>query len=74
MDKTRLLLTVIGIALSGAEDGRIVAWDVLEGKVVHEIWHDASMKGAAASKRSVISAVVECGTREEWCSAGGDGK
>ena len=47
---------------------------MLQGRVVHELWHDVSMKGAAASKRSVISTVLECSTREEWCSAGGDGK
>jgi mitogen-activated protein kinase organizer 1 len=62
------------IALSGTEDGRILAWDILEGRVVHEMWHDLSMKGATASNRSVISTVLECSTREEWCSAGGDGK
>jgi hypothetical protein len=39
------------------------------------MWHDDGMKGEAkASKRSVISTVRECNTREEWCSAGGDGK
>jgi mitogen-activated protein kinase organizer 1 len=61
------------VVLSGSEDGRIIAWDLLEGNVLHELWHDESMEGAKGSKRSVVGVVTECPVRDEWCSAGGDG-
>jgi len=62
------------IALSGSEDGRIIAWDVVEGRVICEVWHDKARKDESVNpKRKVISSVVECPARNEWCSAGGDG-
>jgi len=61
------------VVLSGSEDGRIIAWDLLEGNVQHELWHDESVEGTKGTKRSVVGAVTECPARNEWCSAGGDG-
>jgi len=61
------------MVLSGSEDGRIFAWDTVNAKVIHQLWHDEGMKNSEASKRKVISSVKVCPTRREWCSAAGDG-
>lgn len=62
------------MVLSGSEDGRIFAWDTVKATVIHQLWHDESMRLSEASKRKVISSVKVCPTRREWCSAAGDGK
>jgi mitogen-activated protein kinase organizer 1 len=65
------------IALSGADDGRIWAWELLSGKV---IWHGRhgtakTVEGNTPSlNKSVVSAVAFCDIRKQWASAGGDGK
>jgi hypothetical protein len=41
------------MALSGSEDGRILVWDTINSKVIHELWHDDSMKVAQNSKRNI---------------------
>ena len=61
------------VVISGSEDGRIFAWDVLEGKVFHKLQQDDQAKDQQPGKKSVISAVCECPVRKEWASAGGDG-
>jgi mitogen-activated protein kinase organizer 1 len=62
------------LAVSGTEDGRVLVWDVLSGTVSHELWQDDRFRHERAGKRSVTSVVKECAVRDEWCSAGGDGK
>jgi mitogen-activated protein kinase organizer 1 len=52
------------IVISGSEDGKLFAWDVLEGKVNQEI------DGAHGGK--VASAVAVNGVKKEWASAGVD--
>ena len=60
--------------LSGSENGEIFIWDLLEGKVRHQLRHDpASEHKPTTGKQDVISAVTYCPTRMEWASAGGDG-
>lgn len=70
------------IALSGTQDGRVLAWDVLSGKVLHTLQH-AGGEGATAAgtvageskSRDVVSAVAVCPRKGGgWCSAGGDGE
>ena len=53
------------VVISGSEDGRLYAWDLLEGKVV------AKLDDAHDGK--VASAVTCNGVRKEWASAGVDG-
>jgi mitogen-activated protein kinase organizer 1 len=53
------------VALCGTEDGRVLGWDVLSGKVTWELEHTQG--------KAVVGAVVECPTREEWCSVSGNG-
>jgi mitogen-activated protein kinase organizer 1 len=62
------------LVISGSEDGRIFVWDVLSATIVHELWHDERAKDGIINKRNVVSTVKECLVRDEWCSAGGDGK
>ncbi|KAL9073667.1 MAG: hypothetical protein Q9157_004641, partial [Trypethelium eluteriae] len=57
--------------LSGSENGRILVWDHLTGKVVHKLRHGIAESGS--SKKDVVSAVAFNEARKEWCSAGGDG-
>jgi mitogen-activated protein kinase organizer 1 len=66
--------------LSGSEDGRVVVWDFMDGKVLGEFWHNKAaeealveVKGERERKKHVVSAVAWCRTRNEWASAGGDG-
>jgi mitogen-activated protein kinase organizer 1 len=61
------------IVISGSEDGRIIAWDTVDARVLSELWHDESLKTLHGNKRNVISSVIECPARREWASAGGDG-
>lgn len=54
------------VVISGSEDGKIYAWDLLEGGKVIETLE--------AHDGKVTSAVTCNGTRKEWASAGVDGK
>ncbi|KAI6825866.1 WD40 repeat-like protein [Hortaea werneckii] len=62
------------VAMSGSEDGSIVAWDVLSGKVLHTFRHakqdDVAREGG---QKQVVSAVAWNQMRKTWASAGGDG-
>ncbi|KAG0022412.1 hypothetical protein BGZ80_000306 [Entomortierella chlamydospora] len=49
--------------ISGSEDGKIYIWDLMEGKVIHEI--------EAHSK--IVSSVAYHPTEEKMCSASVDG-
>ena len=64
------ILSALGLAdavvVSGSEDGRLLAWDLLEAKVLHRF--------EAPHAGKVASAVAFNGTKKEWASAGGDGK
>lgn len=51
--------------ISGSEDGKIYAWDLLEGNVIEEL---------EGHNGKVASAVAWNGTRKEWASAGVDGE
>ncbi|KAL2054346.1 hypothetical protein ABVK25_005487 [Lepraria finkii] len=53
------------VVISGSEDGKLYAWDLLEGKVVSTI--DEAHGG------KVASAVAVNGVKREWASAGADG-
>ena len=53
------------VVLSGSEDGKLYAWDVLEGKVTAE---------TEAHGGKVASAVTSATGRREWASGGADGK
>ena len=52
------------IVLSGSEDGKLYAWDVLGGEVVAEM---------EAHGGKVASAVASATGRREWASGGADG-
>ena len=52
--------------ISGSEDGKLYAWDLLEGKIIQEI--DGPHSG------KVASAVAVNGKKKEWASAGVDGE
>lgn len=54
------------VVISGSEDGKLYAWDLLEGKVVSTI--DEAHGG------KVASAVAVNGVKREWASAGADGE
>ena len=54
------------VVISGSEDGRLYAWDLLEGRVVETL-------GEEAHDGKVASAVTCNGVRKEWASAGVDG-
>ena len=51
--------------ISGSEDGKLYAWDLLEGKVIETM---------EAHEGKVASAVACNGVKEEWASAGVDGE
>lgn len=53
------------VVISGSEDGKLYAWDLLEGKVIE------TMK---AHEGKVASAVACNGVKKEWVSAGVDGE
>lgn len=53
------------VVISGSEDGKLYAWDLLEGKVVETM---------EAHEGKVASAVACNGVRKEWASAGVDGE
>lgn len=55
--------------ISGSEDGRIYAWDVLSGDVLERLDADA-----AAHEGKVVSAVANSSAKREWASAGIDGE
>lgn len=57
--------------LSGSENGRILVWDHLSGKIMHKLRHGIANDGN--NKKNVVSAVAFNEARKEWCSAGGDG-
>jgi mitogen-activated protein kinase organizer 1 len=64
------------VVISGSEDGSVFVWDMVEGKLLHRLWHTAHANEltTASKKKDVVSAVVYCPSgRREWCSAGGDG-
>ena len=53
------------VVISGSEDGRLYAWNVLEGKVIEKLdAHDGKVGSAVACN----------GVKKEWASAGIDGK
>lgn len=51
--------------ISGSEDGQIYTWNLLDGTVIQRL---------DAHARKVASAVACNGARQEWASAGVDGK
>ena len=53
--------------ISGSEDGHIFVWDLLEGTIIEKL---------KAHESKVVSAVTwnAAPRRNEWASAGGDGK
>lgn len=53
------------MVISGSENGKLYAWDLLEGKVIETI---------EAHEGKVASAVACNGVKKEWVSAGVDGK
>ncbi|KAK8187301.1 mitogen-activated protein kinase organizer 1 [Phyllosticta capitalensis] len=64
-------------ALSGSEDGTVVAWDVVSGEVIHTLQQQQQdpnpPQGAGTPKKNVVSAVAWCpGRRKEFASAGGN--
>ncbi|KAF6218935.1 hypothetical protein HO133_005478 [Letharia lupina] len=52
------------VVISGSEDGKLYAWDLLEGKVIEKL---------EAHGGKVASAVACNGVKKEWASAGVDG-
>lgn len=68
-NKDYRIRSVLGMAdsvvISGSEDGKLCAWDLLEGKVVEKL---------AAHEGKIASAVACNGTKREWASAGTDGE
>lgn len=52
------------VVISGSEDGKLYAWDLLEGEVIESF---------EAHSRKVASAVAWNGAKKEWASAGVDG-
>ena len=52
------------VVLSGSEDGKLYAWDMLDNNVIAEM---------AAHKSKVTSAVACATGRREWASGGVDG-
>ncbi|KAI7169958.1 WD40 repeat-like protein [Hortaea werneckii] len=62
------------VAMSGSEDGSIVVWDVLSGKVLHTLRHaKPDGVGREGGQKQVVSAVAWNQMRKTWASAGGDG-
>lgn len=55
--------------ISGSEDGRIYAWDVLSGDVLERLEGNAD-----AHRGKVASAVASSSVKREWASAGIDGE
>ncbi|KAL8711419.1 MAG: hypothetical protein Q9220_004077 [cf. Caloplaca sp. 1 TL-2023] len=53
------------VIFSGSEDGKVYAWDLLEGKVLETL---------AGHDGKVASAVTSNSARKEWASAGVDGE
>ena len=51
--------------MSGSENGKLYAWDLLEGEVIQNF---------EAHNGKVASAVAYNGVKKEWASAGVDGK
>lgn len=52
------------VVISGSEDGRLYAWDLLEGKMIEKF---------EAHDGKVASAITCNNVRKEWASAGVDG-
>jgi len=52
------------VVMSGSEDGKLYAWDLLEGRVIDKM---------EAYEGKVASAVTCNSVRKEWASAGVDG-
>ncbi|OAL51114.1 mitogen-activated protein kinase organizer 1 [Pyrenochaeta sp. DS3sAY3a] len=73
------------VVVSGSDNGKIFAWDTLNGTCLHRFKHsemrelkpNASAKiwntEKPGSKKDVVSAVAFCKRRSEWCSGGADG-
>ena len=57
------------IILSGSEDGRLYAWDIMEAKVIAKI--DAHDGKVASSVTSVNAGATG---RQEWASGGANGE
>ena len=53
------------VVISGSEDGKLYAWDLLGGKVIESL---------EAHGGKVASAVACNGVKKEWASAGVDGE
>ena len=62
-----------GVALAGAEDGSVFAWDVLTGKLVESVRHVEAGHRGQGSKKDVVSAVAWNQLKKQWASAGADG-
>lgn len=60
-------------AITGAESGCVLVWDVLTGALKAKIWHVEDAERGEAKKRNVVSAVAWNQLRKQWASAGGDG-
>ena len=53
------------VVISGSEDGKLYAWDLLGGKVI----------GSFEAHGGKVSSAVACnGVKKEWASAGVDGE
>ncbi|TKA29576.1 hypothetical protein B0A50_03589 [Salinomyces thailandicus] len=63
------------MAISGSEDGMVLVWDVLSGKVLHKLSHTRE-RGALGEvgKKNIVSAVAWNQLRKMWASAGGNGE
>lgn len=65
------------VAISGAEDGFVYAWDVLSGERVKRIEHHHHRQErdvVIRQSKRVVSTVACKWKGGEWASAGGDGK
>jgi mitogen-activated protein kinase organizer 1 len=68
-NKDYRIRSVLGMAdsvvVSGSEDGKLYAWDLLDGTIIEKL---------EAHEGKVVSAVACNGTKKEWASAGTDGE
>jgi len=58
--------------VSGSEDGKVYAWDILEGKNVVTLVHSAG-DGDGEGEKKVVSALAVNDGRKEMATAGEDG-
>nr|POE72770.1 wd repeat domain-containing protein 83 [Quercus suber] len=60
--------------ISGSEDGEVMVWDVLSGRMRHRLRHGVANGGGQSSKKNVVSAVAWNQMTKTLASAGGDGE